>query len=87
MIVAVWKTVSIGCAPRFARTQAFQSRTVRLITNVELFATARDDAPMLPSNFLISEFCRAQWRLLEDRSQSGESARMRQTIRNLSIIL
>ena len=40
----------------FAWSQAPQSRTVRLITNVEVFATARDDARMLRSNFLISEF-------------------------------
>ena len=40
----------------FAWSQAPASRTVRLITNVEVFATARDDALMLRSNFLISEF-------------------------------
>src|SRR6202050_3263176 len=40
----------------FAWSQAPQSRTVRLITNVEVFATARDDTHMLRSNFLISEF-------------------------------
>jgi len=40
----------------FAWSQAPASRTVRLIANVEVFATARDDARMLRSNFLISEF-------------------------------
>jgi len=40
----------------YAWSQAPASRTVRLITNVEVFATARDDARMLRSNFLISEF-------------------------------
>ena len=29
---------------------------MRLISNVEVFVTARDDARMLRSNFLISEF-------------------------------
>ncbi len=40
----------------FAWSQAPASRTVRLVTNVEVFSTARDDARMLRSNFLISEF-------------------------------
>ena len=40
----------------FAWSQAPASRTVRLVANVEVFATARDDARMLRSNFLISEF-------------------------------
>ncbi len=40
----------------FAWSQAPASRTVRLIANVEVFATARDDVRMLRSNFLISEF-------------------------------
>ncbi len=40
----------------FAWSQAPASRTVRLITNVEVFATARDDVRMVRSNFLISEF-------------------------------
>jgi benzoate/toluate 1,2-dioxygenase beta subunit len=40
----------------FAWSQAPASRTVRLITNVEVFSTERDDARMLRSNFLISEF-------------------------------
>ena len=40
----------------FAWSQAPASRTVRLVTNVEVFSTVRDDARMLRSNFLISEF-------------------------------
>jgi 3-phenylpropionate/cinnamic acid dioxygenase small subunit len=40
----------------FAWSQAPASRTVRLVANVEVFATAHDDARMLRSNFLISEF-------------------------------
>lgn len=48
----------------FAWSQAPQSRTVRLITNVEVFATARADARMLRSNFLISEFWDKETRML-----------------------
>jgi 3-phenylpropionate/cinnamic acid dioxygenase small subunit len=48
----------------FAWSQAPASRTVRLITNVEAFATASDDARMLRSNFLISEFWGDETRLL-----------------------
>jgi len=40
----------------FAWSQAPASRTVRLVTNVEVFLTPSDDARMLRSNFLISEF-------------------------------
>ena len=40
----------------FAWSQAPASRTVRLVSNVEVFSTVRDDARMLRSNFLISEF-------------------------------
>jgi 3-phenylpropionate/cinnamic acid dioxygenase small subunit len=40
----------------FAWSQAPASRTVRLVSNVEVFSTGRDDAQMLRSNFLISEF-------------------------------
>jgi len=40
----------------FAWSQAPASRTVRFITNVEVFSTASSDARMLRSNFLISEF-------------------------------
>jgi 3-phenylpropionate/cinnamic acid dioxygenase small subunit len=48
----------------FAWSQAPASRTVRLITNVEVFATARSDARMLRSNFLISEFWGDEIRVL-----------------------
>jgi len=39
----------------YAWSQAPASRTVRLITNVEVFTTERDAVRMLRSNFLISE--------------------------------
>ncbi|HVU42734.1 MAG TPA: aromatic-ring-hydroxylating dioxygenase subunit beta [Xanthobacteraceae bacterium] len=48
----------------FAWSQAPASRTVRLITNVEVFATAGDDVRMLRSNFLISEFWGDETRVL-----------------------
>ena len=48
----------------FAWSQAPASRTVRLISNVEVFATARGDARMLRSNFLISEFWGDETRVL-----------------------
>jgi 3-phenylpropionate/cinnamic acid dioxygenase small subunit len=48
----------------FAWSQAPASRTVRLITNVEVFATESDAARMLRSNFLISEFWGDETRLL-----------------------
>jgi len=49
----------------FAWSQAPASRTVRLITNVEVFAAAGADAVrMLRSNFLISEFWGDEIRLL-----------------------
>jgi 3-phenylpropionate/cinnamic acid dioxygenase small subunit len=48
----------------FAWSQAPASRTVRLVTNVEVFATARDDARMVRSNFLISEFWGDETRVL-----------------------
>lgn len=40
----------------YAWSQAPKSRTVRLITNVEVFAAKRGAARMVRSNFLISEF-------------------------------
>jgi 3-phenylpropionate/cinnamic acid dioxygenase small subunit len=40
----------------FAWSQAPASRTVRFVSNVEVFATATDNVRMLRSNFLISEF-------------------------------
>ena len=48
----------------FAWSQAPASRTVRLITNVEVFAAKSDAARMLRSNFLISEFWGDETRLL-----------------------
>jgi 3-phenylpropionate/cinnamic acid dioxygenase small subunit len=48
----------------FAWSQAPASRTVRLISNVEVFSTARDDTRMLRSNFLISEFWGDETRVL-----------------------
>ena len=48
----------------FAWSQAPASRTVRLITNVEVFSTVQDDARMLRSNFLISEFWGDETRIL-----------------------
>ena len=48
----------------FAWSQAPASRTVRLITNVEVFATRHDDIRMLRSNFLISEFWGDEIRVL-----------------------
>ena len=40
----------------YAWSQAPKSRTVRMISNVEVFATAEGAARMVRSNFLISEF-------------------------------
>src|SRR5262245_42346242 len=40
----------------YAWSQAPKSRTVRMIGNVEVFATKQGDARMVRSNFLISEF-------------------------------
>ena len=48
----------------FAWSQAPASRTVRLVTNVEVFLTERNDVRMLRSNFLISEFWGDETRLL-----------------------
>lgn len=48
----------------FAWSQAPASRTVRLISNVEVFAAARGKAHMLRSNFLISEFWGDETRVL-----------------------
>jgi benzoate/toluate 1,2-dioxygenase beta subunit len=48
----------------FAWSQAPASRTVRLITNVEVFTTERDAVRMLRSNFLISEFWGDEVRVL-----------------------
>jgi 3-phenylpropionate/cinnamic acid dioxygenase small subunit len=48
----------------FAWSQAPASRTVRLISNVEVFAAAGSEARMLRSNFLISEFWGDETRVL-----------------------
>ena len=48
----------------FAWSQAPASRTVRMISNVEVFSTAQDDTRMLRSNFLISEFWGDETRVL-----------------------
>jgi benzoate/toluate 1,2-dioxygenase beta subunit len=48
----------------FAWSQAPASRTVRLITNVEVFGAAREDVRMLRCNFLISEFWGDETRVL-----------------------
>jgi 3-phenylpropionate/cinnamic acid dioxygenase small subunit len=48
----------------FAWSQAPASRTVRMISNVEVFATGKDDVRMLRSNFLISEFWGDETRVL-----------------------
>jgi 3-phenylpropionate/cinnamic acid dioxygenase small subunit len=40
----------------YAWSQAPKSRTVRMVTNVEVFATALKDVRMVRSNLLISEF-------------------------------
>jgi benzoate/toluate 1,2-dioxygenase beta subunit len=48
----------------YAWSQAPASRTVRLIANVEVFATVREDTRMLRSNFLISEFWGDETRVL-----------------------
>jgi 3-phenylpropionate/cinnamic acid dioxygenase small subunit len=86
----------------FAWSQAPASRTVRLITNVEVFSTASEDVYMLRSNFLISEFWGDETRLLSGWSghrvmRNGADWMIRakqvnliecdQAIRNPSIIL
>jgi benzoate/toluate 1,2-dioxygenase beta subunit len=48
----------------FAWSQAPASRTVRLIANVEVFATGDDAARMVRSNFLITEFWGDETRIL-----------------------
>jgi 3-phenylpropionate/cinnamic acid dioxygenase small subunit len=86
----------------FAWSQAPASRTVRLVTNVEVFATAREDAHMLRSNFLISEFWGDETRVLTGWAghrvvRAGQGWKIQakqvnlidcdQSIRNPSIIL
>jgi benzoate/toluate 1,2-dioxygenase beta subunit len=86
----------------YAWSQAPASRTVRLVTNVEAFATGRDDSRMLRSNFLINEFWGDETRVLTGwaghhvvRDTEGWKIRAKQvnlidcdqSIRNPSIIL
>jgi benzoate/toluate 1,2-dioxygenase beta subunit len=86
----------------FAWSQAPASRTVRLISNLEVFATARDNVRMVRSNFLIHEFWGDETRLLSGWSghrfvQGGDGWQIvakqvnllecDQSIRNPSIIL
>ncbi len=86
----------------FAWSQAPASRTVRFITNVEVFATASNNARMLRSNFLISEFWGDETRQLAGwaghrviRNEAGWTIVAKQvnliecdqSIRNPSIIL
>jgi 3-phenylpropionate/cinnamic acid dioxygenase small subunit len=86
----------------FAWSQAPASRTVRLITNVEVFTTEHDAVRMLRSNFLISEFWGDEvrvltgWaghRVIRDREAWKIQAKQvnlidcDQSIRNPSIIL
>lgn len=86
----------------FAWSQAPASRTVRLVTNVEVFSTVRNDARMVRSNFLISEFWGDETRQLTGwaahrvvRDHAGWKIKAKQvnliecdqSIRNPSIIL
>ena len=86
----------------FAWSQAPASRTVRLITNVEVFSTASEAVRMLRSNFLISEFWGDETRILAGwaghrvvRNEGGWLIQAKQvnliecdqSIRNPSIIL
>jgi 3-phenylpropionate/cinnamic acid dioxygenase small subunit len=86
----------------FAWSQAPASRTVRLITNVEVFSTASEAVRMLRSNFLISEFWSDETRMLAGwaghrvmRNEGGWLIQAKQvnliecdqSIRNPSIIL
>ena len=48
----------------YAWSQAPRSRTVRLVTNVEVFADRGDAARMVRSNFLVSEFWGDETRIL-----------------------
>jgi 3-phenylpropionate/cinnamic acid dioxygenase small subunit len=86
----------------FAWSQAPASRTVRLVTNVEVFSTASEAVRMLRSNFLISEFWGNETRMLAGwaghrvvRNEGGWLIQAKQvnliecdqSIRNPSIIL
>jgi 3-phenylpropionate/cinnamic acid dioxygenase small subunit len=86
----------------FAWSQAPPSRTSRLVSNVEVFSTGRDDARMVRSNFLISEFWDKEMRSLAGWTghrcvrQNGKwliavkqinLLECDQSLRNLSIVL
>jgi 3-phenylpropionate/cinnamic acid dioxygenase small subunit len=86
----------------YAWSQAPSSRTSRMVSNVEVFRSSRDDQRMVRSNFAISEFWDGQTRVLAGwvghrfRQQEGRwliSAKQvnllncDQCIRNPSIIL
>jgi 3-phenylpropionate/cinnamic acid dioxygenase small subunit len=86
----------------FAWSQAPASRTVRLVSNVEAFSTASENARMIRSNFLISEFWGDETRILTGwsghrlvREAAGWKIKAKQvnlincdqSIRNPSIIL
>jgi benzoate/toluate 1,2-dioxygenase beta subunit len=86
----------------YAWSQAPASRTVRLSTNVEVFATQRDDTRMVRSNFLISEFWGDETRVLTGWAghrvvRDGETWKIQvkqvnlidcdQSLRNPSIVL
>jgi 3-phenylpropionate/cinnamic acid dioxygenase small subunit len=86
----------------YAWSQAPKSRTVRMISNVEVFDTDRDNVRMVRSNFLISEFRVEGTRFLSGWCghrvvQSGERWQIQvrqvnlidcdQNLRNPSIIL
>jgi benzoate/toluate 1,2-dioxygenase beta subunit len=86
----------------FAWSQAPASRTVRLVANVEVFATTEETVRMVRSNFLINEFWGDETRLLSGWSGHrfvGRDGRWEieakqvnllecdQSIRNPSIIL
>jgi 3-phenylpropionate/cinnamic acid dioxygenase small subunit len=86
----------------YAWSQAPASRTVRLVSNVEVFTTAQHDARMVRSNFLIHEFWGDETRFLSGWSghrfvRAGNEWRVAakqvnllecdQSIRNPSIIL
>ena len=86
----------------YAWSQAPKSRTVRMISNVEVFATERSSTRMVRSNFLVSEFRVDSTRFLSGWCahrfvQSGETWLIQvrqvnlidcdQNLRNPSIIL
>ena len=61
---AGWRIASTGLRTGYAWSQAPSSRTVRMVSNVEVFASGSDDQRMVRSNFLISEFWDDETRVL-----------------------